>query len=102
MPIYEYKCRDCKKEFEVMQKITAEPLAECEACGGKLDKLISQSAFVLKGTGWYQTDFADKKPSGLKSEDKPKDAKVKETKSSDAKSADSGSSSPAPASTKKE
>jgi putative FmdB family regulatory protein len=79
MPIYEYKCGDCGKEFEVMQRITAEPLTECEACGGKLDKLMSQSAFVLKGTGWYQTDFADKKPASTgsvtpkKEEAKPAD-----------------------------
>lgn len=60
MPIYEYQCRDCKKEFEVMQRITDDPLTKCEACSGTLDKLISQSAFVLKGSGWYKTDFADK------------------------------------------
>ncbi len=69
MPIYEYQCRDCKKEFEVMQRITDDPLTKCEACDGTLDKLISQSAFVLKGSGWYKTDFADKpKPA---SESKP-------------------------------
>ncbi len=64
MPIYEYQCRDCKKEFEVMQRITDDPLVECEACSGTLDKLISQSAFILKGSGWYKTDFADKKGAG--------------------------------------
>lgn len=87
MPIYEYKCTKCEKEFEVMQRITAEPLTKCEACGGKLDKLVSQSAFVLKGTGWYQTDFADKKPASTDA----KPAKEKEKKP-----ADSGSSPAAP------
>ena len=76
MPIYEYRCSECNKEFEVMQRITEEPLKECEDCSGALDKLISQSAFVLKGTGWYKTDFADKpKPAvsdgGEKSDSKP-------------------------------
>ncbi|MEE9543244.1 MAG: FmdB family zinc ribbon protein [Thermodesulfobacteriota bacterium] len=74
MPIYEYRCSGCGKEFEVMQRITEEPLKECEDCSGELEKLISQSAFVLKGTGWYKTDFADKKPAtgGEKSEPKAK------------------------------
>ena len=79
MPIYEYKCADCKKEFEVMQRITADPLTKCEGCGGKLDKLVSQSAFVLKGTGWYQTDFADKKPPSTGTAS----AKAKEAKPAD-------------------
>ncbi len=73
MPIYEYKCRDCKKEFEVMQRITDDPLTRCEACSGTLDKLISQSAFVLKGSGWYKTDFADKpKPAASSKASEPK------------------------------
>ena len=54
------------KSSKVMQRITEAPLTECESCSGKLEKLISQSAFVLKGTGWYKTDFADKKPSAAK------------------------------------
>lgn len=84
MPIYEYKCRDCGKEFEVMQRITAEPLTKCEACSGQLDKLISQSAFVLKGTGWYKTDFADKP--------KPVDSNKKsEPEASPSKAPDCGS-----------
>ena len=65
MPVYEYECEACGKQFEVWQKITDPPLTECEACGGKLHKLISQSSFILKGTGWYVTDYArkDKKES---------------------------------------
>ena len=60
MPIYEYECENCGKKFEVWQKITDDPLTTCEACGGKLHKLISQSSFILKGTGWYVTDYARK------------------------------------------
>jgi putative FmdB family regulatory protein len=91
MPVYEYKCRDCKKEFEVMQRITAEPLTKCEACSGTLDKLISQSAFVLKGTGWYQTDFADKKPPSTESVPvKPNEAKPAECGSCPAAASESG------------
>ena len=60
MPIYEYKCEKCGIEHEVMQKITEKPLTVCESCGGRLKKLISNTSFVLKGSGWYVTDYADK------------------------------------------
>lgn len=60
MPIYEYHCTRCDDHFEVTQKITDSPLAECPKCQGRVEKLISQSSFVLKGSGWYQTDYARK------------------------------------------
>jgi len=60
MPIYEYQCESCGKYFEIFQKITDPPLTECKFCKGKLNKLISNCAFHLKGTGWYVTDY--KKP----------------------------------------
>lgn len=66
MPIYEYQCDACGKISEAWQKITEEPLKDCADCGatGSLHRLISNTAFVLKGTGWYVTDFRDKsKPS---------------------------------------
>jgi putative FmdB family regulatory protein len=62
MPIYEYECLDCGKRFEIFQKISEEPLKECRACGGRLNRLISQCSFQLKGTGWYVTDY--KSPAG--------------------------------------
>uniref|UniRef100_A0A7V4JQI4 Zinc ribbon domain-containing protein n=1 Tax=Thermodesulfobacterium geofontis TaxID=1295609 RepID=A0A7V4JQI4_9BACT len=60
MPIYEYECKNCGKHFEVWQKITDEPLKICKECRGELIKLISESNFILKGTGWYVTDYARK------------------------------------------
>ncbi len=60
MPIYEYRCDRCDDEFEVTQKITDAPLTECPRCTGPVHKLISQSSFVLKGSGWYLTDYARK------------------------------------------
>ncbi len=63
MPIYEYECTKCGKHYEVMQKITAKPLTECTECGGKMKKMISNTSFVLKGTGWYATDYAAAKSS---------------------------------------
>lgn len=58
MPIYEYKCIDCDKQFELMQKFTDESLSICPDCGGHIRKLISNTSFILKGTGWYVTDYA--------------------------------------------
>jgi putative FmdB family regulatory protein len=63
MPIYEYECSGCGKRHEVMQKITDAPLAKCPECGGDLKKMISNTSFVLKGTGWYMTDYASNKRS---------------------------------------
>jgi len=57
MPIYEYRCVDCNEQFEVMQKITDDPLSICEFCGGNLKRLITNTSFVLKGSGWYVTDY---------------------------------------------
>jgi len=58
LPIYEYECLDCGKQCEVIQKFNDEPLSICPDCGGHMHKLISQTSFVLKGTGWYVTDYA--------------------------------------------
>ena len=60
MPIYEYRCPNCG-DFDVMQKITEPALKKCPRCKkAKVSKLISQTAFQLKGTGWYVTDYAGK------------------------------------------
>ncbi|AEH44805.1 regulatory protein, FmdB family [Thermodesulfatator indicus DSM 15286] len=67
MPIYEYECENCGRHYEVWQKITDEPLTTCEACQGKLRKLVSQSSFILKGSGWYVTDYARKEKKESKS-----------------------------------
>ena len=60
MPVYEYECTQCGKVEEVIQKFSDKPLTNCRRCGGKLQKLISQSTFHLKGTGWYVTDYSNK------------------------------------------
>jgi len=60
VPIYEYECQQCGEVTEVMQRITDDPLTTCETCGGPIKRLISNTSFVLKGTGWYATDYAGK------------------------------------------
>ncbi|HSF58832.1 MAG TPA: zinc ribbon domain-containing protein [Candidatus Binatia bacterium] len=59
MPIYEYQCQKCGT-FEATQRITEKPLGKCPTCKGKVKKLISNTSFQLKGTGWYITDYARK------------------------------------------
>ncbi|RJP85589.1 MAG: zinc ribbon domain-containing protein [Desulfobacteraceae bacterium] len=60
MPIYEYECIKCGHVHEIMQKMSDKPLSKCPQCTGKLQKIISHSAFHLKGSGWYVTDYANK------------------------------------------
>ncbi|MCP3176923.1 zinc ribbon domain-containing protein [Desulfuromonas sp. KJ2020] len=58
MPMYEYACEKCGQIFEVMQKFSDAPLTECRSCGGPVKKLISQTAFALKGGGWYEQGYS--------------------------------------------
>jgi putative FmdB family regulatory protein len=105
MPIYEYTCSFCEHHVEILQKFSDAPLTTCPTCQKEgLSKLISNTSFQLKGTGWYVTDIRDKDkpktakkegegtesaaPTNEKEKDKPK---IKEEK----KSTDTGSSSQA-------
>ena len=60
MPLYEYECKECGQVFEARQKFSDAPLTECRDCGGRLDKLISQPGFTLKGGGWYDQGYGQK------------------------------------------
>lgn len=72
MPIYEYKCYACGHMFEALQKISESPLMRCPDCGkDALKKLISASAFRLKGGGWYETDFKTGDKKNVAQTDKP-------------------------------
>jgi putative FmdB family regulatory protein len=73
MPIYEYQCTKCGHEFEVMQKFSDKPVSKCPECTGKVKKVISNTSFVLKGSGWYADGYAS--PAAKKSGAK-KDAKA--------------------------
>lgn len=82
MPIYEYECTQCGKIKEVIQKFSDKSLTNCKHCAGKLQKLISQSSFHLKGTGWYVTDYSNKPQSSSapnKTKDKTSTSKTDKT-----------------------
>jgi putative FmdB family regulatory protein len=57
MPIYEYRCEKCG-DFEITQRITEDPIGKCPTCKRKVKRLISNTSFQLKGSGWYVTDYA--------------------------------------------
>ena len=58
MPVYEYECSECRKVFEVQQRISDEPLTQCPECEGDVKKIISMTSFQLKGGGWYADGYA--------------------------------------------
>ena len=70
MPIYEYSCGECGHDFEKIQKISDAPIRKCPSCGRlKARRLISRTSFVLKGEGWYVTDYPSKdREAAMKSE----------------------------------
>jgi putative FmdB family regulatory protein len=71
MPIYEYQCAACGHRFETLQKISDVPFSTCPDCGkDALKKLVSASAFRLKGGGWYETDFKTGKKKNVAEADK--------------------------------
>lgn len=80
MPIYAYKCTKCNKEIEIMQKMSEAPLSVCSSCSGALKKLITNTSFVLKGGGWYVTDYPSSDRKKAKETEKPA-SETKETKS---------------------
>lgn len=60
MPIYEYECEKCGNVVEKWQKGYEAEAEPCPGCSGRLKRLISSNSFVLKGGGWYVTDYARK------------------------------------------
>ena len=90
MPIYEYCCERCGKEFEAWQRMSDDPIEKCSMCGGRARKLISQSTFVLKGSGWYATDYG-KSSSCASSSSAGKSSGSSSSESSSTASSDSSS-----------
>ncbi|MGE0823211.1 MAG: FmdB family zinc ribbon protein [Candidatus Binatia bacterium] len=93
MPIYEYSCKKCG-EFEATQRMSEDPLKKCPTCGAKVTKLISQSAFHLKGSGWYLTDYAKNGTSSKSSSESKSPSDTKDSSSTDTSASSSKSSSP--------
>ena len=97
MPIYEYACVSCDLHLEALQKMSEDPLVFCPECGEEsLRKKVSAAAFVLKGSGWYETDFKNsgkEKPKDAKASDgQPTSKNASDTKSGEGASGDTKSS----------
>jgi putative FmdB family regulatory protein len=89
MPIYEYRC-DRGHTFEVMQRMSEDPLTSCNTCDAPVQRVFHPVAVHFKGSGFYTTDYAKKKAPGgsdssSKSEDKKGDAKDSKASESSAK-----------------
>ena len=95
MPLYEYECAACGHRFEKIQRFSDPLVQECVSCGsGPVHKLLSAPAIQFKGTGWYITDYAGKKPDST-----PSTAGKSEAKSESKTDTASASSSSTPAAT---
>src|SRR5688572_27841906 len=92
MPIYEYRCEQ-GHTFEVMQRMTDDPLTSCSTCEAPVQRVFHPVAVHFKGSGFYNTDYGKQKK-GTSSETGSKSESGDSPKSSDSKKPDSGSSKP--------
>src|SRR5438552_10848499 len=98
MPTYEYECLKCKRVFEIRQRISEPALTKCDVCGGDVRRLLSAAPFILKGEGWYVTDYpSESRKKAMESEKGAGTAAKKEaTTSSETTSPSTSPSTPAP------
>ena len=102
MPTYEYHCDGCGREFEVKQRISEDSLTTCDVCGGHVRRLLSAAPFILKGGGWYVTDYPsasrkkalESEKSGTKSPAAPSEKGTSEKSTSEKSTSSSESASP--------
>ena len=92
MPVYEYHCTACGKDFEYEHRMSDPRRTVCEACGGELERLISRTSFAFKGGGWYKDLYASSKPGAGESSSSPK-SEASSSGSSESKSSSSDASS---------
>ena len=71
MPTYEYECNKCRRVFEVRQRISEPALTSHEGCGGEVHRLLSPAPFILKGEGWYVTDYPSEARKKAREAEKP-------------------------------
>lgn len=78
MPTYEYHCKNCGYTFEEFQSIVSEPLQKCPKCKGSVERIISGgSGLIFKGSGFYITDYKNKKQITAPSSQTKEDDKAK-------------------------
>ena len=98
MPLYEYKCKQCKKHTEKIQKFSDPEITECPHCKGPLERVISAAAISFKGGGWFKDGYGSKRAAS-KSESSKSDSSGGSGSSSGSAAGESKSESAAPAAT---
>ena len=82
MPIYEYRCSTCQFQDDLMLKVSAASTLQCPSCQkNTFEKLVSAPSFKLRGSGWYETDFKNKKESKQTSDSSKKASETAEINS---------------------
>ena len=95
MPTYSYECKKCTHSFEVFHTMTAKPHVKCPECKGACKRLLGAgSGIIFKGSGFYETDYKEKKGTAPSKETKKSESKSEtkaeaNTASSDKKGPDS-------------
>ena len=92
MPIYEYRCEN-GHTFEVMQRMTDDPVASCQTCDAPVRRVFHPVAVHFKGSGFYNTDYGKAKRGAASAESSSSDGTSSDSKSSDGKSSSSESKS---------
>jgi putative FmdB family regulatory protein len=88
VPAYDYRCDRCDRTFEVRQRISEAPLTTCDRCGGPIHRLLAPAPFILKGGGWYVTDYpSEGRKKGIESEKKSSSESTSSTSGSDSAAA---------------
>ena len=90
MPLYEYQCDACGREFELIRKFSDPPLEKCPHCGGTVRKLFSSPAIQFKGSGFYITDYAKKDQTPASQSGETKSDTASKDKDTGDKSSDKG------------
>lgn len=94
MPTYEYRCRSCNHDLEVVQSFTDDPLTECPQCGGPLRKVFGNVGISFKGSGFYKTDHGSRaKTSSGSSSDKSSSGGESSSSSASSSSSEASSTS---------
>ncbi len=104
MPTYEYRCVSCEHQFERFQRMSDEPVKECEVCGEPVRRLLFPVAIQFKGKGFYTTDYARKSTLGSTSNNtasssSSESSSGRESGASDGGDAGKGKSEPSPSET---
>lgn len=93
MPTYEYRCKECGDEFEIVQSFSDDALTECKVCGGPLRKLFGNVGISFKGSGFYKNDHGSRAGGSSSSSTTPATSSTDSSSSTPSSSSDSSSSS---------